>query len=98
MREQQMEQKNVKPLSVVRSGEKVRLASIEAGRGLNSRLISMGLVPNVEITVVSNNHPGPFVISVKGSKMMLGRGMAHKIMVSTYDDQKTHSRLSGQSQ
>ncbi len=98
MREQRIDHKDVKPLSAVRSGEKVRLASIEAGRGLNSRLISMGLVPNVEITVVSNNHPGPFVISVKGSRMMLGRGMAHKIMVRTYDDQKAHSRLSGKSQ
>lgn len=98
MREQQVEQKNIKPLSEVRSGEKVRLASIEAGRDLNSRLISMGLVRNVEITVVSNNHPGPFMISVKGSKMMLGRGMAHKIMVRTHDVQKAHSRLSGQSQ
>lgn len=98
MKEQQVEQKNIKPLSAVRAGEKVRLASIEAGRDLNSRLISMGLVPNVEITVVSNNHPGPFMICVKGSKVMLGRGMAHKIMVRTHDVQKAHSRLSGQSQ
>ena len=97
MREQQLEQKNIKPLSAVRSGEKVRLASIDAGRDLNSRLISMGLMPNVEITVVSNNHPGPFMISVKGAKVMLGRGMAHKIMVRTYDVQKAHSRISGQS-
>jgi len=42
----------------------------------------MGLVADVEITVVNNSHPGPFVISVKDSKMMLGRGMANKIMVS----------------
>ncbi len=68
-------------MSKVQAGETVKLANIEAGRDLNSRLASMGLVPNVEITVVSNNHPGPFVISVKNSKMMLGRGMAHKIMV-----------------
>jgi len=71
----------MRPLSAVTAGETVKLAKIEAGRGLNSRLASMGLLPNVEITVVRNSHPGPFVISVKGSKMMLGRGMAHKIMV-----------------
>ncbi len=82
-----MEPQHIKPLSKVRSGEKVKLASIEAGRGLNSRLASMGLLPNVEITVVSNGHPGPFVISVKGSKMMLGRGMARKIMVYGCDDE-----------
>jgi ferrous iron transport protein A len=66
---------------MVKAGEKVKLASIEAGRGLNSRLASMGLVPNVEITVVNNSRPGPFMISVKNSRMMLGRGVAHKIMV-----------------
>ncbi|MHC4424222.1 MAG: FeoA family protein [Planctomycetota bacterium] len=76
-----MEKKQPRPLSTVRSGETVKLASINAGQGLNSRLASMGLLPNVEITVVNNTHPGPFVISVKDSKMMLGRGMAHKIMV-----------------
>jgi len=79
--EHQTEKKQVRPLSIVKEREKVRLVSIEAGRGLNSRLVSMGLVPNVEITVVNNSHPGPFVVSVKGSRMMLGRGMAQKIMV-----------------
>ena len=80
-----MEPKQAKPLSTVRSGEKVRLVAIDAGRGLNSRLVSMGLVPNVQITVVNNGHPGPFVINVRNSKMMLGRGMAHKIMVRSCD-------------
>ena len=76
-----MEQKQPRPLSTVQAGETVKLARINAGHGLNSRLASMGLLPNVEITVVNNTHPGPFVISVKDSKMMLGRGMAQKIMV-----------------
>jgi ferrous iron transport protein A len=76
-----MDVKQTRPLSKVKAGETVKLAGIEAGRGLNSRLASMGLVPNVEITVVSNSRPGPFMISVKNSRMMLGRGVAHKIMV-----------------
>jgi DtxR family Mn-dependent transcriptional regulator len=76
-----MEQKKARPLSKIQAGETVQLVGIEAGRGLNSRLTAMGLIPNVKITVVNNSHPGPFVISVKGSKMILGRGMAHKIMV-----------------
>ena len=76
-----MTDKQGKPLSKVESGKKVKLVRIDAGRGLNSRLASMGLVPNVEITVVNNGHPGPFVINVKNCKMMLGKGMARKIMV-----------------
>jgi ferrous iron transport protein A len=76
-----MEGKHIRPLSMVGAGETVKVARIQAGRGLNSRLAAMGLVPNAQVTVVSNAHPGPFVVMVKQSRMMLGRGMAHKIMV-----------------
>jgi len=78
-----MEQKKIIPLSAIKSGQTVKLNGVEVGRGLNSRLAAMGLLPNVEITVVNNGHPGPFVVSVKGSRIMLGRGMADKIMVSS---------------
>jgi len=77
-----MDAAQLKPLSSVEAGQTVRLAAIHAGRGLRSRLVAMGLGPNVQITVVNNRHPGPFVISVRGAKMMLGRGMADKIMVT----------------
>ena len=92
-----MEQKEVKSLSKIRSGGKVRLVAIEAGRGLSNRLASMGLVYDVEITVVSNSHPGPFVINVKGARVMLGRGMANKIMVSVCDNEKDKSGAGRQS-
>ena len=72
----------VRPLSTVKEGEMVRLVRVEAGRGLASRLASMGIVPKVEFKVVNNHHPGPFLIDVRGYKMMLGRGIAHKLMVS----------------
>ena len=92
-----MEQKQVIYLSTIKAGQKVKLAGVEAGRGLNSRLAAMGILPNVELTVVSNGHPGPFVISVKGSRIMLGRGMADKIMVSSCDYEKDNGRPGRQS-
>ena len=76
-----MEKKTLRPLSKVSAGETVRLVSIDAGAGLNSRLMAMGLIPKVEIKVVKSGRSGPFVIRVKSSKMMLGRGVVHKIMV-----------------
>lgn len=81
MPKKETEQKQKRPLSTVKAGETVNLARIEAGRGLNSRLASMGLVANVEIMVVKSGSTGPFVVSVKNTKMVLGRGMAQKIMV-----------------
>jgi len=76
-----MEQKQLRPLSSVGPGQTVRLARIDAGQALRSRLTAMGLVPNVQITVVSSGQPGPLMVSVKSSRIMLGRGMAQKIMV-----------------
>jgi len=76
-----MELTKLRPLSAVEAGRTVKLAGIEAGHGLRSRLLAMGLVPNVDITVVCNGGPGPFIVNVKGTKIVLGRGMAHKIMV-----------------
>ena len=67
---------------MVRVGETVKVVKVNAGRSLNSRLAAMGLVANTELIVAGNSHPGPFVVNVKGSKVMLGRGMAHKIMVT----------------
>ena len=86
-----MDQQRIVALSTVQAGETVRLVSVDAGRGLNSRLASMGLLPNVRIKVVSNGHPGPFVINVRDSRMVLGRGMAHKIMVRGCDYEKDQS-------
>ncbi len=75
------EQNRSRPLSTVTTGDTVRLVRVGAGRGLNSRLASMGFVPNVEIRVVSNSHPGPFVVVIKDVKMVLGRGVAQKILI-----------------
>jgi len=73
--------KQSRPLSMVKPGEKVTLARIEAGRGLVGRLTAMGLIPGVEVSVVNHSGRGPFIIAVKDTKIMLGRGMAHQIQV-----------------
>jgi ferrous iron transport protein A len=77
----EVQDRQMRPLSTAKTGERVRLVRIDAGRGLNNRLASMGLVPNAELRVVSNGHPGPFVLIVKEAKVVLGRGVAQKILV-----------------
>lgn len=59
----------------------MRLVGVNAGRGLQGRLAAMGLVPGVELEVVRSSFRGPFIVSVRGSRVILGRGMAHKIEV-----------------
>jgi len=41
----------------------------------------MGLSPGVEVKVVNNRGGGPFVVAVMGTRIVLGRGMAHKVFV-----------------
>ena len=76
-----MTEKKEIPLSIVKPGQKVRLLKVNSGQELRARLMTMGLMQNVEFSVVSNSHPGPFIIKVKGSKIALGRGVANKIVV-----------------
>lgn len=70
------------PLAMIEAGRKVRFVSVSGGHELMGRLMSMGLLPGVEIEVVQNPLRGPFILSVKGIRIMLGRGVAHKILVS----------------
>jgi len=70
------------PLAIVQAGRRVRLVAVDAGHGLQGRLAAMGLVPGVEIEVLRNSMHGPFLVEVKGSRIMLGRGMAQKIIVT----------------
>jgi Fe2+ transport system protein FeoA len=70
------------PLTIVQAGRRVRLVTVDAGQGLEGRLSAMGLVPGVEIEVLQNSCRGPFLVAVKGSRIMLGRDMARKILVA----------------
>ena len=68
-------------LSMVDQGKEVTLAHINGGRGMRSKLYSMGLVPGADFTVLSGSGAGPVLLRVKDSRLAIGRGMAQKIMV-----------------
>ena len=68
------------PLTSVNPGQEVTLIDILGGRGIRSRLYSMGLIPGVRLTVVGNSG-GPIMIAINDTRLALGFGMAQKIMV-----------------
>jgi len=72
--------KNTLPLSLISAGEHVRLVKIRAGKKLTRRLNEMGLTRGVELKIVQASG-GPLLILVRGSRIALGRGIAHKIFV-----------------
>jgi Fe2+ transport system protein FeoA len=73
-------------LSSIPIGERVRLQKIDAGRRLTHRLTELGLTPGVELSILQDNG-GPLLISVRGSRIAIGRGMAQKIQVTPIDEQ-----------
>ena len=75
------DQTAVMPLTIVSVGQEVCLAEVVGSRELHHRLAEMGLTPGARFSVVNKGNPGPFIVSVKGSKLMLGRGTVHRIMV-----------------
>ena len=69
------------PLAMTLVGQTVTFAGVRnAGRGLTYRLAEMGLAPGEHLKII-NRGPGPFIVSVKGSRFVLGRGMVNRILV-----------------
>jgi ferrous iron transport protein A len=72
---------NMLPLSMASPGDTVEVATFKGGWGLQRRLADLGLTPGVKVRVISGGKPGPVVIDVRGSRLALGYGVAHKIIV-----------------
>ena len=80
-KQQQIESKNETfPLSSVKKGQAVRLVSIDAGKKLTHRLTELGLTPGVELLLVHDSG-GPLLLSVRDSRVAIGKGMADKLQV-----------------
>ena len=64
-----------------KENEKLVIVSIMGGRMATKRLADMGLVPGIEIKVLRKAPFGPIEIEAKGTKLVLGRGLAAKVFV-----------------
>jgi ferrous iron transport protein A len=72
-------------LDRVKNG-KYKVVSIEGGTGLVRKLTDLGVYPGSMLEVLSGYHRGgPIVLSVKGSRFGIGRGMASRIVVKRVD-------------
>ena len=68
------------PLAMAREGARVRIHKLVGGKGLEMRLTSLGLNVGSEI-VVSLHQGGKLVVLREETRLALGAGMAHKILV-----------------
>jgi ferrous iron transport protein A len=73
------------PLAAVEEGRSVVVKGVE-GLKLRSRLKELGIVVGTELRVV-RNEGGPVVVDLKGERLAMGRGMAHRVYVEVRGDE-----------
>lgn len=70
------------PLSTLPNGKVGVVRALTGGRGFVSRLAAMGFIPGTEVVVLQNFGRGPLIVSVRNTRVALGRGEAARIWVS----------------
>ncbi len=73
----------IKCLTECEKGEEVTVLSVNVGFSQKRRLSNLGIFPRAKI-LKKKNAPfrGPLEIMVRGSSLVIGRGIASKIIVS----------------
>lgn len=69
------------PLSMTQPGETVKLVALRGGYQLRKRLADLGLTLDMPLRLVQANGHGPLIVAVKGTRLAIGRALAHHIMV-----------------
>ena len=73
---------NLVPLTSLLDGQKGIVSFIGGGRGASQRLVDLGLTPRTEVKVVKSAlFRGPLMVSVRGTTLAIGRGIAAKVFV-----------------
>ena len=67
------------PLAFLPEGATAVVRQVVGGRGLVRRLTELGFTPNTPVVLYSSF--GPLVVLVRGTRVVLGRGEAMKIIV-----------------
>ena len=78
------------PLSALSVGERGVIVDFSGGSNLRKKLSDMGLIADQEVEVLSKT--GPVILSVKGSRLAVGKGISHKILVKPIGNNKGRQR------
>lgn len=71
----------VQYLAELNSGETAFFLSFNAGREATGRLTSLGFTPGAQLLMTQNYGHGPLVVTIRGTRVALGREEARKILI-----------------
>ncbi|MGI5835477.1 MAG: FeoA domain-containing protein [Chloroflexota bacterium] len=69
------------PLAQLKPGETGTVYRYTAGRSLMCRCLALGFTPGTPITMVQNAKSGPLIVSIRDTRVALGRGESQKILI-----------------
>jgi ferrous iron transport protein A len=69
-------------LSELPADEFATILSFASGRLEMARLASLGFTPGAEVNMTQNYGRGPLIVTVRGTRVALGRGEAAQIFVT----------------
>jgi ferrous iron transport protein B len=69
-------------------GRKAVIRKLDGGRSVLSRLVALGFTPGAAVNMIRNSDHGPVLVSLRGSRVALGRGEAAHIQVSSMGKEK----------
>lgn len=75
------QRRKLHPLSDAPKGERLVIARLDGGPMARARLMAMGLRMGDEVDVITNSGQGQLVVGVDYKRIVLGRGLARKLMV-----------------
>lgn len=69
------------PITYAKQDATVIFVRIEAKQNLKKRFAELGFSEGEKIRIIKNSHFGPLILEVRGSRLAIGRGQAHHILV-----------------
>jgi len=73
---------DTRPLSELNPGKTAAVQALRGGYGFRSRLAALGFTPGAGITMLQNLGHGPIIVTLRDTRIALGRGEAKKILIT----------------
>ncbi len=76
-----MENTNHITLTELPVNDRATIRAFKIGRLETNRLAALGFTPGAEVNMTQNHGRGPLIVTVRGTRVALGRGEAARIIV-----------------
>jgi ferrous iron transport protein A len=76
-----VQNKGLKAVCDLPTGGRGVVRLLRGGEEFNHRMVALGFTPGVEVTVVQNYGRGPILVTVRDTRVALGRGEALKLLI-----------------